>query len=147
MLLYVALSISVLQFGQPKVHSSVVRAADCRSAGPWFKSGCALPVTRSLLGLRPKAVPKTSPSITHRGARTHDHEVKSLALYRLSYVGLLIKTDKQAQCTPVNCVHIMPVTLLYISHRGFDNETKTRAGKCIGLIICVNPIGKKNYKT
>ena len=23
-------------------HSSVVRAADCRSAGPWFKSGCAL---------------------------------------------------------------------------------------------------------
>jgi hypothetical protein len=24
------------------VHSSVVRAADCRSAGPWFKSGCAL---------------------------------------------------------------------------------------------------------
>ena len=26
------------------VHSSVVRAADCRSAGPWFKSGCALEV-------------------------------------------------------------------------------------------------------
>ena len=26
----------------PWVHSSVVRAADCRSAGPWFKSGCAL---------------------------------------------------------------------------------------------------------
>ena len=26
------------------VHSSVVRAADCRSAGPWFKSGCALPI-------------------------------------------------------------------------------------------------------
>ena len=24
------------------VHSSVVRAADCRSAGPWIKSGCAL---------------------------------------------------------------------------------------------------------
>ena len=24
------------------VHSLVVRAADCRSAGPWFKSGCAL---------------------------------------------------------------------------------------------------------
>ena len=24
------------------VHSSVVKAADCRSAGPWFKSGCAL---------------------------------------------------------------------------------------------------------
>ena len=23
-------------------HSSVVRAADCRSSGPWFKSGCAL---------------------------------------------------------------------------------------------------------
>ena len=27
------------------VHSSVVRAADCRSAGPWFKSGCALSCT------------------------------------------------------------------------------------------------------
>ena len=27
---------------QTWVHSSVVRAADCRSAGPWFKSGCAL---------------------------------------------------------------------------------------------------------
>ena len=26
----------------PWVHSSVARAADCRSAGPWFKSGCAL---------------------------------------------------------------------------------------------------------
>ena len=26
----------------PRVHSSVVREADCRSAGPWFKSGCAL---------------------------------------------------------------------------------------------------------
>ena len=26
----------------PWRHSSVVRAADCRSAGPWFKSGCAL---------------------------------------------------------------------------------------------------------
>ena len=25
-----------------RVHSSVVRAADCRSAGPWFESGCAL---------------------------------------------------------------------------------------------------------
>ena len=28
-------------FGR-RVHSSVARAADCRSAGPWFKSGCAL---------------------------------------------------------------------------------------------------------
>ena len=28
-------------FGR-RVHSSVVRAADCRSAGSWFKSGCAL---------------------------------------------------------------------------------------------------------
>ena len=25
-----------------KWDSSVVRVADCRSAGPWFKSGCAL---------------------------------------------------------------------------------------------------------
>jgi hypothetical protein len=28
-------------FGR-RVHSSVVRAAECRSAGPWYKSGCAL---------------------------------------------------------------------------------------------------------
>ena len=28
------------------VHSSVVRATNCRSAGPWFKSGCALFNTR-----------------------------------------------------------------------------------------------------
>ena len=27
---------------KPWVHSSVARAADCRSAGPWLKSGCAL---------------------------------------------------------------------------------------------------------
>ena len=25
-----------------RVHSSVARAADCRSAGPWLESGCAL---------------------------------------------------------------------------------------------------------
>ena len=30
-----------------RVHSSVARAADCRSAGPWFKSGCALFVVAS----------------------------------------------------------------------------------------------------
>jgi hypothetical protein len=33
------------------VHSSVVRAADCRSAGPWFKSGCALDTAPSLLAM------------------------------------------------------------------------------------------------
>jgi hypothetical protein len=66
------------------VHSSVVRAADCRSAGPWFKSGCALllasncgtwsihrhqralpshpgPATKSLTHLRPKR----ARSLTH----------------------------------------------------------------------------------
>merc|ERR1712242_341011 len=39
----------VLKAEQPRcthaitwVHSSVVRAADCRSAGPWFESGCAI---------------------------------------------------------------------------------------------------------
>ena len=40
------------------VHSSVVRAADCRSAGPWFKSGCALLVAKR----------HTSPSPSTRGA-------------------------------------------------------------------------------
>ena len=34
------------------VHSSVVRAADCRSAGPWFKSGCALYRSHRLGGRR-----------------------------------------------------------------------------------------------
>ena len=33
-----------------EVHSSVVRAADCRSAGPWFKSGCA---QAGLAGMEP----------------------------------------------------------------------------------------------
>jgi hypothetical protein len=36
------------------VHSSVVRAADCRSAGPWFKSGCALYRSHRLGGRRAK---------------------------------------------------------------------------------------------
>ena len=34
-----------------RVHSSVVRAADCRSAGPWFKSGCALIIGKQLQNL------------------------------------------------------------------------------------------------
>ena len=35
------------------VHSSVVRAADCRSEGPWFKSGCALcMMLRCMIDLR-----------------------------------------------------------------------------------------------
>ena len=34
--------ISIAGYKFERVHSSVVRAADCRSAGPWFKSGCAL---------------------------------------------------------------------------------------------------------
>ena len=29
-------------FRRVRVYSSAVRAADCRSAGPWFDSGCAL---------------------------------------------------------------------------------------------------------
>ena len=35
-----------------RVHSSVVRAADCRSAGPWFKSGCALQANLQRLCLK-----------------------------------------------------------------------------------------------
>ena len=34
-----------------RVYSSAVRAADCRSAGPWFKSRCALCVLCLLLSL------------------------------------------------------------------------------------------------
>ena len=29
----------LLWIQNPRVHSPVVRAADCRSAGPWFNSG------------------------------------------------------------------------------------------------------------
>ena len=39
--MYIYTNIITLRNGI-RVHSSVVRAADCRSAGPWFKSGCAL---------------------------------------------------------------------------------------------------------
>ena len=41
-----------------RVYSSAVRAADCRSAGPWFDSGCALflGITESLLGIAKLAV-------------------------------------------------------------------------------------------
>ena len=38
------------------VHSSVVRAADCRSAGPWFKSGCALLLVSLLYKAHPRRV-------------------------------------------------------------------------------------------
>ena len=41
-----ALKESLQQPRHAWVHSSVVRAADCRSAGPWFKSGCALSLQR-----------------------------------------------------------------------------------------------------
>ena len=56
------------------VHSSVVRAADCRSADPWFKSGCALMHAH----LEPTASPSTCTHIvlTHPvppvcGMRSH----------------------------------------------------------------------------
>lgn len=42
------------------VHSSVARAADCRSAGPQFKSGCALPLALSLAAQRNQCPPTTS---------------------------------------------------------------------------------------
>ena len=45
-----------------RVHSSVARAADCRSAGPWFKSGCALCLLHATTSLYPYStlVPRTS---------------------------------------------------------------------------------------
>ena len=50
-----------------RVHSSVVRAADCRSAGPWFKSGCALDTEYTAGG-------KGCKSQTHaKGKRNHDY--------------------------------------------------------------------------
>ena len=44
-----------------RVHSSVVRAADCRSAGPWFKSGCALSVCLAAHGCGPLDKPAVLP--------------------------------------------------------------------------------------
>ena len=38
------------------VHSSVVRAADCRSAGPWLKSGCALEASHPLATASPPSL-------------------------------------------------------------------------------------------
>ena len=42
--------VSVLETNRRRVHSSVARAADCRSAGPWLKSGCFL-VLACIMGL------------------------------------------------------------------------------------------------
>ena len=48
------------------VHSSVARAADRRSAGPWFESGCALHVFTS--HLRTGQVPSMVSPTRHRAA-------------------------------------------------------------------------------
>ena len=42
---------------------------------------------KSLLRGRSHLLRLLGESSTHRGARTHDHKVKSLALYRLSWAG------------------------------------------------------------
>ena len=70
-----------------RVHSSVVRAADCRSAGPWFKSGCALFGCSRWLGLCPGLCGLCKYPATRN--RTRDHliaaGVYSHMLYQLSY--------------------------------------------------------------
>ena len=69
-----------------RVHSSVVRAADCRSAGPWFKSGCALLL---VIGWSVKAGGGRVCIYPATRNRTRDHliaaGVYSQMLYQLSY--------------------------------------------------------------
>ena len=50
--------------GQPWVHSSVARPADCRSARPWLKSGCALLSAGAGQSLSDQ--PRHIPSVSHR---------------------------------------------------------------------------------
>ena len=52
-----------------RVHSSVVRAAGCRSAGPWFESGCALTITPAQCAARAHHHPPTD----HRAVPIHPH--------------------------------------------------------------------------
>ena len=46
------------------------------------------------------------PKSTHRGALTHDHKVKSLALYRLSYAGLCTykSSNKTSRALETICI-------------------------------------------
>ena len=87
--------------GRPWVHSSVARAADCRSAGPWFKSGCALLSAGAGQPLSDQL--RHRPSVPHRLTwvsnpvtrnRTRDHLIAALIysqmLYQLSYDRLVL---------------------------------------------------------
>ena len=86
---------------QPWVHSSVARAADCRSAGPWLKSGCALLSTGAIQP--PSDQPPCKPAVPSRPTwranpvtrnRTRDHLMAALIysqmLYQLSYDRLVL---------------------------------------------------------
>ena len=91
----------VSYLGRPWVHSSVARAADCRSAGPWFKSGCALLSAGAGQPLSDQL--RHRPSVPHRLTwvsnpvtrnRTRDHLIAALIynqmLYQLSYDRLVL---------------------------------------------------------
>jgi hypothetical protein len=87
----------------PWVHSSVARAADCRSAGPWFKSGCAL-FTQLQMLCDTLTVGEQNPVTRNR---TRDHlmaaRVYSQMLYQLSY-------DRLTAPSPgFVCMHVMCV--------------------------------------
>ena len=98
--------------GQPWVHSSVAREADCRSAGPWLKSGCALLSAGAGQSLSDQ--PRHIPPVSHRLTwisnpvtrnRTRDHLMAELIysqmLYQLSY-----SRRCQFLCEPRSTVHL-----------------------------------------
>ena len=73
-----------------RVHSSVVRVADCRSAGPWFKSGCALladcklrPTSESVRVLTPASSRRPAKNPATRN-RTRDHLIAACSTVRCS---------------------------------------------------------------
>ena len=106
------------------VHSSVVRAADCRSACPWFKSGCALfplPVCFCNVVLVSK-----HPATRNR---TRDHliaaGVYSQMLYQLSY----------SRCC-FSCRHAMLVQSVVVFWRQHGYITWTHWGLNPGPPAC-----------
>ena len=100
---------------QPWVHSSVARAADCRSAGPWLKSGCALLSTGAIQP--PSDQPPCKPAVPSRPTwranpvtrnRTRDHLMAALIysqmLYQLSYDRLVLPRP-QPMSTSASSMH------------------------------------------
>ena len=67
--------------------------------------------------------------ITHRGARTHDHKVKRLALYRVSQAGCCAMALYEVECL-LNCIAFCN-SLLRFKYRGFFRSSSRTLTKPI----------------